>query len=101
MDMKMPCVTFCVVFVLLLGGAHVSMAVTCSALQLSPCASAIMSATTPSPTCCSKIKEQRPCLCKYLKDPNLKKFISSPNAKKARCSNCRNKRVAWPKELNH
>ncbi|KAK3017022.1 hypothetical protein RJ639_006533 [Escallonia herrerae] len=58
------------------------MAVTCSALQLSPCASAITSASTPSPTCCSKIKEQRPCLCKYLKDPNLKKFISSPNARK-------------------
>ncbi|KAM3269602.1 hypothetical protein P3S67_030484 [Capsicum chacoense] len=57
-------------------------AVNCNPLQLSPCANAITSSTTPSAICCSKLKEQRPCLCKYMKDPRLQKMISSPNAKK-------------------
>ncbi|EOY00067.1 PREDICTED: non-specific lipid-transfer protein 2 [Theobroma cacao] len=72
----------CVVLVLLLGKAQVSMGVTCNALQLSPCASAITSSTPPSPLCCSKLKEQRPCLCNYVKDPNLQKLVNSPNARK-------------------
>ncbi|CAI9096138.1 OLC1v1032219C1 [Oldenlandia corymbosa var. corymbosa] len=71
------------VFVLVLGGSvEKAKAVTCSPLQLSSCASAIVSSTPPSALCCSKIKEQRPCLCSYLKNPNLRKFISSPNARK-------------------
>ncbi|CAK9140326.1 unnamed protein product [Ilex paraguariensis] len=83
MKMRMPCAALCVVLVLFLGGAQVSMAaVTCNPIQLSPCASAITSSTTPTPICCSKLKEQKPCLCKYLKDPNLQKFINSPNARK-------------------
>ncbi|BAT93804.1 hypothetical protein VIGAN_08034100 [Vigna angularis var. angularis] len=57
-------------------------AVTCNALQLSACASAITSSNPPSSVCCSKLKEQRPCLCQYLKDPNLKKLVNSPNARK-------------------
>ncbi|CAK9151276.1 unnamed protein product [Ilex paraguariensis] len=83
MTMRVPWVALCVVLVLVLGGAQVSMAaITCNALQLSPCATAITSSTKPTPMCCSKLKEQRPCLCKYLKDPKLQKFINSPNAKK-------------------
>lgn len=61
---------------------EVSMAVTCNALQLSACASAITSSSPPSSLCCSKLKEQRPCLCQYLKDPNLHKLVNSPNARK-------------------
>ncbi|CAN4121783.1 unnamed protein product [Withania somnifera] len=57
-------------------------AMSCNPLQLSPCANAITSSTTPSAICCSKLKEQRPCLCKYMRDPRLQKMISSPNAKK-------------------
>ncbi|KAL5817951.1 hypothetical protein ACOSQ3_026329 [Xanthoceras sorbifolium] len=68
--------------VLFLASAEVSMAVTCSPTQLSSCVSAITSATPPSKLCCSKIKEQKPCLCQYLKNPNLKKFINTPNARK-------------------
>ncbi|XP_075524173.1 non-specific lipid-transfer protein 2-like [Primulina tabacum] len=60
----------------------VSGAVTCNPLQLSPCAAAIISSSNPSATCCNKLKEQKPCLCQYMMNPNLQKFINSPGAKK-------------------
>jgi hypothetical protein len=72
----------CTLLMLLLAKAHVTMAVTCNPTQLSPCVSAITSSSAPSTVCCSKIKEQKPCLCQYLKNPNLKKFVNSPNARK-------------------
>ncbi|KAG5532341.1 hypothetical protein RHGRI_026840 [Rhododendron griersonianum] len=59
-----------------------SMAATCNPMELSPCAIAIISAKPPTAACCSKLKDQRPCLCQYLKDPKLQKFINSPNANK-------------------
>ncbi|KAL1221628.1 Non-specific lipid-transfer protein 2 [Cardamine amara subsp. amara] len=57
-------------------------AVTCSPLQLSPCAAAISSSSPPSALCCAKLKEQKPCLCGYMRNPNLRRFVSSPNARK-------------------
>ncbi|XVF09548.1 hypothetical protein REPUB_Repub07fG0103700 [Reevesia pubescens] len=72
----------CALVVLLLAKAQVSMAVTCSPTQLSSCVSAITSSSPPSRLCCSKIKEQKPCLCQYLRNPNLKKFINTRNARK-------------------
>ncbi|KAI3735895.1 hypothetical protein L6452_15418 [Arctium lappa] len=68
--------------VMLLAGSQVTTAVTCTATELAPCASAIFSSSPPSQQCCSKIKEQRPCLCQYLKNPSLRGYVSSPNAKK-------------------
>ncbi|CAL5209993.1 unnamed protein product [Lathyrus oleraceus] len=79
--MKISYVTLCVMLMLFLAKTELSMGeVTCNALQLSACANAITSSNPPSATCCSKLKEQKPCLCKYLKDPSLKKFVNSPNA---------------------
>ncbi|KAI4313884.1 hypothetical protein L6164_026830 [Bauhinia variegata] len=80
--MKIPCVALCIMLCLLLAQTQVTMAVTCNALQLSACASAITSSSPPSAACCSKLKEQRPCLCQYLKDPNLQRLVNSPNARK-------------------
>ncbi|XP_031251603.1 non-specific lipid-transfer protein 2-like [Pistacia vera] len=54
----------------------------CSPTELSSCVPAITSSSPPSPTCCSKLREQKPCLCGYLKDPNLRQYVNSPNAKK-------------------
>ncbi|KAE8077265.1 hypothetical protein FH972_015840 [Carpinus fangiana] len=73
-------VVFCVMLVLLLG-TQVSTAITCNPLELSACAGAITSSTTPTALCCNKLKEQRPCLCQYVKDPNLQKLVNSPNAR--------------------
>ncbi|OIT05350.1 non-specific lipid-transfer protein 2 [Nicotiana attenuata] len=71
-----------IVLVLLIAEAHISVAVTCSAIQLSPCLGAITSNSPPSRLCCSKIREQKPCLCQYLKNPNLRNYVNSPGAKK-------------------
>ncbi|ESR55832.1 AAI domain-containing protein [Citrus sinensis] len=73
----------CTLVVLLLAAeTQVSVAVTCSPTQLSSCVSAITSSTPPSRLCCSKIKEQKPCLCQYLRNPSLRKFINTPNARR-------------------
>ncbi|XP_059452430.1 non-specific lipid-transfer protein 2-like [Corylus avellana] len=57
-------------------------AVTCNPLELSSCLPAITSSAQPSTTCCGKLREQRPCLCGYIKNPNLKQYVGSPGAKK-------------------
>ncbi|KAI7749610.1 hypothetical protein M8C21_030123 [Ambrosia artemisiifolia] len=78
---------------LVLAYSHVSMAVTCAPAQLAPCASAISSSSPPSKLCCTKLTQQKPCLCKYIKNPSLRSYVTSPNAKKV----ARICRVAVPK----
>ncbi|KAK2986775.1 hypothetical protein RJ640_011000 [Escallonia rubra] len=75
-------VALCVVLVVLLGEVHVTTAVSCDAMQLSPCADAIMLSRQPSAACCEKLREQLPCLCEYLKNPALRPYVDSPNAQK-------------------
>ncbi|KAK0595914.1 hypothetical protein LWI29_011057 [Acer saccharum] len=71
-----------VMVVVLSSEVRVAKAVTCNPTELSPCMAAITSSAPPSSTCCSKVREQRPCLCGYIKDPNLKQYVNSPNARK-------------------
>ncbi|RWR82076.1 non-specific lipid-transfer protein 2 [Cinnamomum micranthum f. kanehirae] len=68
--------------VLLICNLPASESVTCQPTELSPCAPAIIGGSAPTPLCCTKLNEQKPCLCQYMKDPNLRKYIDSPNAKK-------------------
>ncbi|KAL9269176.1 Non-specific lipid-transfer protein 2-like protein [Drosera capensis] len=69
--------------VLLLQQAAVTGAqVKCDPMQLSACATVILQSLPPSPECCTKLKEQRPCLCGYMKGPSLKPYIYSPGARK-------------------
>ncbi|XP_018490929.1 non-specific lipid-transfer protein 2 [Raphanus sativus] len=56
--------------------------VTCSVTELSPCLAAFMSSSSPSASCCAKLREQKPCLCGYMRNPSLRQYVSSPNAKK-------------------
>ncbi|KAG5602187.1 hypothetical protein H5410_033557 [Solanum commersonii] len=79
-ESKLVLVTMLVL--MLLAKSHISVAATCSPVQLSPCLGAIRSSSPPSKLCCSKIKQQKPCLCQYLKNPTLKKYVNSPGAKK-------------------
>ncbi|RCV16682.1 hypothetical protein SEVIR_3G160600v4 [Setaria viridis] len=58
-------------------------AATCDATQLTPCAGAIIGNSPPTAACCSKMREQQPCMCTYARDPNLQRYVSSPNGKKA------------------
>ncbi|XWS23483.1 hypothetical protein CRYUN_Cryun28dG0017600 [Craigia yunnanensis] len=66
------------VVMLFSGDTRTAEAVTCSPMELIPCFDAIISSTPPSDTCCSKLKEQIPCLCGYLNDPTLKRFLTIP-----------------------
>ncbi|KAL0296699.1 UNVERIFIED_CONTAM: Non-specific lipid-transfer protein 2 [Sesamum calycinum] len=86
MNCKAASLAICVALLMLLSEVEVTRAVTCNPIQLSPCAAAITSTTSPSAACCAKIKEQRPCLCQYMKNPTLQKFINSPGAKKVASS---------------
>lgn len=79
--------------VVLVVGTTRTMAVTCEPSQLAPCLTSIMAGTPPPPKCCTKLKEQKPCLCRYIKDPNFGKYVKSPGAKKV-VKACR---VAVPK----
>nr|ALT21495.1 lipid transfer protein 9.5 [Chelidonium majus] len=67
--------------VLLLSEAQVSNAASCSAIELAPCLGAIMSSSPPSGACCSKLSEQKPCLCQYMRDPNLRQYVNTPGAR--------------------
>ncbi|RVW68522.1 putative non-specific lipid-transfer protein AKCS9 [Vitis vinifera] len=78
--MKIPYAALCVVMVVLLSEAHLTKAVTCSPQELSSCSAAFTSSALPSSTCCSKLKEQKPCLCGYLKDPNFSQYVNSAKA---------------------
>ncbi|KAL1214074.1 putative non-specific lipid-transfer protein AKCS9 [Cardamine amara subsp. amara] len=60
----------------------VAEAVTCLPSELAPCAEAMTSYSRPSGLCCGKLREQKPCLCGYMRNPNLRQFVSSPNAMK-------------------
>ncbi|KAK4733414.1 hypothetical protein R3W88_007675 [Solanum pinnatisectum] len=71
---------FIAILVILLGELLSIEAVTCNVMELSPCAPAIISSQSPSSACCAKLNKQKPCLCGYLNDPNLKPYINSPNA---------------------
>ncbi|XP_047943790.1 non-specific lipid-transfer protein 2-like [Salvia hispanica] len=93
MNTKTACLAILALATLVLAQVEVSTAVTCNPLQLSPCAAAITSSGKPSGTCCAKLKEQRPCLCQYMRNPNLQKFIKSPGAKRV-SSACR---IPYPK----
>ncbi|KFK39166.1 hypothetical protein AALP_AA3G208800 [Arabis alpina] len=73
---------FALAAVLLVALLPAAEAVTCSPMQLSPCAAAITSSSPPSALCCAKLKEQKPCLCGYMRNPSLRRFVSSPNARK-------------------
>ncbi|KAL8463373.1 hypothetical protein ACS0TY_034147 [Phlomoides rotata] len=81
MNTKTACLAI-FAMILIVGKVEVTSGVTCNPLQLSPCAAAITSSGKPSAACCAKLKEQRPCLCQYMRNPNLQKFIKSPGAKK-------------------
>ncbi|XP_038904866.1 non-specific lipid-transfer protein 2-like [Benincasa hispida] len=65
----------------LLTGARLAEAVTCSTMELSPCIGAFTSTAPPSAACCSKLKEQQPCFCGYIKNPKLGAYVKSPRAK--------------------
>lgn len=70
------------VMMVVAGELQVANAVTCSPTELAPCLSAIISSQPPTAACCNKLREQKPCLCGYIRDPNLKQYVNSAGAKR-------------------
>lgn len=81
MKMKVVCALMIMV-VLIVEVATIAEAANCSPIELSPCLGAITSNAPPSTNCCSKLREQRPCLCGYIKNPNLRQYVNSPGSKR-------------------
>lgn len=54
----------------------------CNALELRPCQHAVQSNSAPSATCCSRLNDQKSCLCGYLRNPILKPYINSPGSRR-------------------
>ncbi|KAL3654437.1 hypothetical protein CASFOL_004118 [Castilleja foliolosa] len=81
MNTKITSIAICALLVLILTQVEVTKAAgKCNPMQLIVCATAITSRQKPSRACCAKLKQQKPCLCTYMKKPSLKKYIRSPRA---------------------
>ncbi|KAG6581747.1 hypothetical protein SDJN03_21749, partial [Cucurbita argyrosperma subsp. sororia] len=66
----------------LTGAHHVGAQQTCDPQLLAiPCGLAF-SGMRPSTRCCNKLREQQPCYCAYLNNPDLKGFVDSPAARR-------------------
>uniref|UniRef100_A0A2C9WBM1 Bifunctional inhibitor/plant lipid transfer protein/seed storage helical domain-containing protein n=1 Tax=Manihot esculenta TaxID=3983 RepID=A0A2C9WBM1_MANES len=75
MRRKIWCFGLCAAVVMLWMGTEMTEAVVYSPVKLNACLPAINMARPPSTSCCQKTKEQRPCFCGFLRDPNLKHFF--------------------------
>uniref|UniRef100_A0A0D9V4D4 Bifunctional inhibitor/plant lipid transfer protein/seed storage helical domain-containing protein n=1 Tax=Leersia perrieri TaxID=77586 RepID=A0A0D9V4D4_9ORYZ len=53
----------------------------CDPLALHPCAPAILWREAPSAECCAQLRAQKRCLCRYAKNPDLRKYILSQTIK--------------------
>ncbi|PON36571.1 Bifunctional inhibitor/plant lipid transfer protein/seed storage helical domain containing protein [Trema orientale] len=82
---KLSFLALCVVVVsaamVILSEVPTAEAVNCSPFQLIWCLPAITRGTRPSDLCCTKLDEQEPCLCGYIKNPNLQQYVNSPHAR--------------------
>ncbi|OAY60438.1 non-specific lipid-transfer protein 2 [Manihot esculenta] len=76
------CVVVMVAAMMLMTEVRLSNAATCNPAALSSCLPAISSSTPPSSTCCTNLKQQKPCFCEYLKNPSMKQYLNSPSARK-------------------
>lgn len=72
----------CALVIVLLGNAQKANAQTCNPQELRLCVVYLSNGAPPSAACCSKLKAQQPCYCRYTKNPNLGKYLNSPNAAK-------------------
>ncbi|KAK7255021.1 hypothetical protein RIF29_28422 [Crotalaria pallida] len=86
--MKKVCAKVVVVMalVLLVEVSTFAEGLTCNPSELSPCIAAVKSPSQPSTVCCQKLREQKPCLCGYLKNPSFKQYVNSPGAKRVASS---------------
>ncbi|KAL3521349.1 hypothetical protein ACH5RR_019498 [Cinchona calisaya] len=77
-------VCYCLVILSLgcLGRIQETETVICYARALTPCLPAIENGSPPTELCCQKAREQEPCFCTFMKDPQFRKYFEGPNARK-------------------
>ncbi|MBA0717221.1 hypothetical protein Golax_005058, partial [Gossypium laxum] len=94
--MRVSFVALCVValaVVIYSSETRTAEAKTCNPTKLLHCMSALRSSSPQSTSCCSRLKEQQPCLYRYIKNPALKQYVDNFNAKRV-ASTCG---VPYPK----
>lgn len=82
---RVVCIFVVATTVVLLNGACPAAAqTTCDPAQLgTSCGPAFFSSTTqPTTRCCNKLREQQPCYCAYLRNPQLKPLVDSAAARR-------------------
>ncbi|KAM3350821.1 hypothetical protein ACQJBY_023098 [Aegilops geniculata] len=62
-------------------GASMAARSECDPWALRPCAPVILWSASPSSACCARLREQRRCLCRYARDPDLGRYINSQSSK--------------------
>ena len=80
MKMKVVCALMFMV-VLMVEVATIAEAQNCNPNELLPCSGAILFNASPSDTCCSKLREQTPCFCEYIRNPSYSQYVNSPRAR--------------------
>ncbi|KAL1216839.1 putative non-specific lipid-transfer protein AKCS9 [Cardamine amara subsp. amara] len=68
----------------------------CDPMELSPCYVTIETGSKPSDLCCTRVKQQKHCVCQYMKNPTFKSFLNKPNAKKI-ATDCHSPYGPYPK----
>lgn len=91
------CISFLIVLVSSLAWTNVAVEeeikVACVPAELKPCTPAAgLTGSKPSTECCRKLKEQKSCLCSYIKNTSFGHCFKSPNAHKV-ISACR---ISYP-----
>ncbi|XP_051140857.1 non-specific lipid-transfer protein 2-like [Andrographis paniculata] len=57
--------------------------VNCSSLEMTVCTATLIARRQAlTPECCDKLMEQRPCMCSYKRDPNLRQYFGSSLTRK-------------------
>jgi hypothetical protein len=60
----------------------------CNIAQLAVCKAAVMEGLKPTAACCSNLRAQEGCLCKYQKDPKFGKYVNNPNNARKMVTSC-------------
>ncbi|ERN17259.1 hypothetical protein AMTRI_Chr12g235180 [Amborella trichopoda] len=79
--MKIPYFSVLLSLVLLVSSGLPSANGACDVSTLTPCGRAFYYSQPPTATCCSRLQDQKPCYCQYLKDPRYSGFINSRKGK--------------------
>lgn len=77
------CVAAGCMVVVVIAQVHETAAVSCNIAELVSCVPAIKGGeTSTTAECCTKLLEQQPCFCEYIKNPECKPYVEDPGSNK-------------------